>query len=248
MRDDDAVADRLFEDPRLAQLYDVFDPDRSELDVYCAIVEELGARRVLDVGCGTGTFACMLASRGLAVVGLDPALASLDVARTKPGADAVRWIHSGVEVPLDDVEVDLVTMTGNVAQVFVADDEWATVLGAAHAVIRPGGHLVFESRVPEDRAWQRWTPERTRERRTVPGAGTVERWMEVTDTRPGTVSFRSTFFFQTDGSTLTSDSTLRFRSRDELEDTLGSAGFAVEEVRDAPDRPGREHVLIARRS
>jgi 2-polyprenyl-3-methyl-5-hydroxy-6-metoxy-1,4-benzoquinol methylase len=34
-----------------------------------------GARSVLDVGCGTGSFACMLAQRGIEVVGVDPAAA-----------------------------------------------------------------------------------------------------------------------------------------------------------------------------
>jgi len=46
---------------------------------------------------------------------------------------------------------------------------------------------------------------------------------------------------------LNSDSTLRFRSRAELADSLAAAGLAVEEVRDAPDRPGREFVFIAHR-
>jgi hypothetical protein len=40
---------------------------------------------------------------------------------------------------------------------------------------------------------------------------------------------------------------LRFRSRGELADSLASAGLTVEEVRDAPDRPGREFVFVARR-
>jgi hypothetical protein len=60
------------------------------------------------------------------------------------------------------------------------------------------------------------------------------------------VSFRSTFTFS-DGEVLTSDSTLRFRGRDEVAGSLEAAGFAVAEVRDAPDRPGREFVFIARR-
>jgi 2-polyprenyl-3-methyl-5-hydroxy-6-metoxy-1,4-benzoquinol methylase len=51
------VADDIFEHPRLAAIYDALDSDRSDLDVYVAIADELGARRVLDVGCGTGTLA-----------------------------------------------------------------------------------------------------------------------------------------------------------------------------------------------
>ena len=60
------------------------------------------------------------------------------------------------------------------------------------------------------------------------------------------VSFRYTFAF-TDGEILTSDSTLRFRGRDEITGSLRKAGFTVAEVRDAPDRPGLEFVFIARR-
>jgi len=45
---------------------------------------------VLDIGCGTGTFACLLGARGIEVVVVDPAGASLDVARAKPGADLMR--------------------------------------------------------------------------------------------------------------------------------------------------------------
>jgi hypothetical protein len=59
------------------------------------------------------------------------------------------------------------------------------------------------------------------------------------------VTFRGTFAFHADGTTLTSDSTLRFRTRDEIVASLEVARFRVDEVREAPDRPGKEYVFLA---
>jgi hypothetical protein len=42
-------------------------------------------------------------------------------------------------------------------------------------------------------------------------------------------------------------STLRFRSLDEIDASLAACGFVVVDVRDAPDRPGKEHVVLAER-
>jgi SAM-dependent methyltransferase len=240
------VSDPVFADPRLAAVYDVFDGERSDLPPYLALVEEFGARSVLDVGCGTGSLAVLLAARGVDVVGLDPAAASLDVARGKPHAGAVRWVHGGV-ASLPPLQVDLATMTGNVAQVFLGDEEWAGTLRAVRSALRPGGWLVFESRRPERRAWRYWTRAESLQRAVVPGAGAVETWVEVTAVREALVTFRWTFRFERDGAELTSDSTLRFRSREELTGSVEAAGLAVEDVRDAPDRPGAEFVVVARR-
>ena len=71
------MPDRLFAEPRLAEVYDPLEPDRADLDAYLDMVEEFGARSVLDIGCGTGTLATMLARRGVDVVAVDPAQASL---------------------------------------------------------------------------------------------------------------------------------------------------------------------------
>jgi SAM-dependent methyltransferase len=240
------MADDGFEVPRLAQLYDPLDPDRSDLDVYAAIADELGARSVLDVGCGTGTFALLLAARGIDVVGVDPAAASLDVARAKPGADEVRWVQ-GDATTLPPVQVDLATMTGNVAQVFVSDDDWASTLAGIRDALRPGGHLVLETRVPEREAWREWTREATYESTEVGGVGRVETWVDVTEVVGDLVTFRAFYVFASDGAVLTSDSTLRFRSRETVERSLDAAGFTVADVREAPDRPGREMVFVARR-
>jgi SAM-dependent methyltransferase len=158
----------------------------------------------------------------------------------------VRWLH-GDAASLPPLQVDLVTMTANVAQVLLTDEEWAATLRAVRQALRPGGRLAFESRRPERQAWREWTPERSIARAVVPGVGPVETWVQVTDVRESVVSFRWTFRFEGDGAELTSDSTLRFRSREELADSLTAAGFAVDDVLDAPDRPGHEFVFIARR-
>lgn len=231
--------DAAFANPRLAALYDLFDDDRSDLDEYAAIVADLDARSVLDVGCGTGTLAVLLAAGGLDVVGVDPAAASLEIARAKPGAERVVWLH-GDATGLPPLDVDVATMTGNVAQAIVDPGDWRRTLAGINGALRSGGVLVFETRDPARRAWQEWTRPQTF--RAIEG---VERWTELTDVALPLVSFRTTFAFP-DGEVLASDSTLRFRERDEVAADLAAHDYELIEVRDAPDRPGRELVFLAR--
>jgi len=240
------MVDAIFAEPRLAAIYDSLDSDRSDLDVYASVVDELAAQSVLDLGCGTGTFACRLVNRGREVTAVDPAAASIAVAQRKAGAERVRWLAGDAE-SLPALQVDLVTMTANVAQVFVTDDEWMSTLRASFAALRPGGHLVFEVRDPSREAWREWNREESHRRVDVADIGTVETWVELTTVQPPLVAFRSTFVFEADGLVLTSESTLCFRSHTQVLDSLSDAGFLTQEVRDAPDRPGRELVFIAMR-
>lgn len=242
------VADEEFGHPRLASIYDALDPDRSDLDPYLALAAELGAQRVLDVGCGTGTFALMLADRGCDVIGVDPAAASVAVARRKPGAERVRWVEGDATSVARVSDRDLVTLTANAAQSIADAADWAATLRACHRALRPGGHLAFETRRPQARAWEGWTRETTHRTTEVDEVGAVTRWVEVVDVDGPLVTFRWTFTFAVDGETLTSASTLRFRTQDEVEADLSRTGFAVMDVRDAPDRPGRELVFVARRA
>lgn len=249
VRDAAPVPDAIFNDPKAARVYDALGPDRSDLDAYVAIVEEFGARTLLDVGSGTGIFACLLAERGYDVVGVEPAGASIDVAREKSGADRVRWIHGDATALPTDVVADLATMTANVAQVFTTDDDWETTLRGIHAALRPGGHLVFETRIPERRAWERWNRENSFTAVEVPEIGRVESWEELLDVRGELVTFRSHTRFVDEGVTIPSVSTLRFRSREEITDSLTRCGFILREVRDPlPHLPGRAWLFIAERS
>src|SRR3954453_9184996 len=114
--------DPLFAERRLAATYDVFEANRNALDAYDLLVDEMGARSGLDVGCGTGELACRLAKRCIAVTAVDPALASVEIALSMPGADRVWWIVGDAQT-LPPMQVDLATMTANVAQVFIDDED-----------------------------------------------------------------------------------------------------------------------------
>jgi SAM-dependent methyltransferase len=240
------VPDALFAHPRLAPVYDAFDGDRDDLAAYLGIAGELGARRVLDIGCGTGTLAVLLAGSGRTVVAADPAAASLEVARSKDAAGRVTWIHADAAA-VPPCGADLALMTGNVAQAFLADDDWAQALQAIRAALRPGGHLVLETRRPERRAWEEWAASPAPVILDIPGTGPVERRLQVTSVSLPLVSFRYAYTFLADDTVITSDSTIRFRSRDEMESSLATHGYRVLDVREAPDRPGHELVFLAER-
>ncbi len=231
----------------LARVYDAFDGDRDDLDLYVDLIAEREVRHVLDIGCGTGSLAVLLAGNGIAVTAVDPAAASLDVARDKDAAHHVTWIH-GDAMTLPPLQVDVAVMTGNVAQVFLTDDEWVAALRGIRRALKAHGHLVFETRRPERRAWEDWALDTGSVVRDLPGIGQVEQRREVTEIALPYVSFRYSYRFARDGQVVTSDSTIRFRGHDEIEQSLAATGFTTLEVRDAPDRPHGENVFIAERA
>jgi len=238
------MPDQEFTNPRLAFLYDSIDAERADLQHYVSMVEEFNAQSVLDIGCGTGTLLCKLAERDLELTGVDPAQSSLDLAGSKVGADRVQWF-CGEVTTLPAMKVDLAFMTGNVAQVFTNNTNWETTLVAIRNRLKSKGRLVFEVRDPAQRSWLEWTKSRTFAKRDLPGIGIVEMWVELTDVTLPLVSFQWTYHFRQDDAVLTSESTLCFREKQEIVESLIETGYRITEIRDAPDRPRKEFVFIS---
>jgi 2-polyprenyl-3-methyl-5-hydroxy-6-metoxy-1,4-benzoquinol methylase len=63
--------------------YDELNPADDDYRFYAALAASAGVSRAVDLGCGTGTLARMLASRGAGVTGVDPDPEMLRVARSK---------------------------------------------------------------------------------------------------------------------------------------------------------------------
>jgi SAM-dependent methyltransferase len=247
------VPETWTEDPRAVATYDVECAGRWDHDFYLALAGDLGARAVVDVGCGTGVFCVDLARRGIHAVGVDPAAAMIDAARARPGGDLPTWVH-GTVADLGSGTADLVVMMGHVAQYFLTDEDWDRTLVECRRVLRDGGRLTFETRNP-DRDWpHRWTPERTLASYPHPDGGQFSTWVEVTEVLGPPTSFVQTHIGHTalpDGARLHHAETLRFRSEQEVRASLEQAGFAVEQIWGGWDRtpvaPGSDELIVLAR-
>lgn len=207
-------------------LYDQDNPDGPDHDFWRGLADDLGARRIVDLGCGTGSLTVTLAGVDRDVLGVDPSATMLDAARRRPGGERVSWVlgdsRDGPAEPRD-----LALMTGNVAQ-HIADGAWWRTLRDLRSVLVPDGTLAFESRNPDARAWEAWTSDGRTTRTTADGL--LEEWSEAAETAPGVVRLvASNRFVETD-ETLVYTEDLRFRGHDELLHDLGAAGFGAVEV------------------
>ena len=242
---------RLFAEPNLAALYDLFCPweERGDFSFYLPLV--MSTETVLDVGCGTGQLLRRARTDGHTgrLCGLDPADAMLDQARTRSD---IEWILGDLATVDWDHEFDLVVMTGHAFQVLVGDDQLRASLAVIRSVLTEEGRFAFETRNPLARAWEAWTPDNAVE--VVCGGDAVVRMTHEVETPfdGSRVSFNTTFTTPGWDWPQVSRSTLRFLDTDALSSFLSDAGLAIEEQFGDWDRQpltatSPEIITIARR-
>jgi SAM-dependent methyltransferase len=209
-----------FLDPRLVAVYDYVNPVEDYDQDCLRIARDLGAHRVVDLGCGTGLLTQRFIEAGFDVTGIEPAEPMLTRARARDHESCATWLRGGAEL-VQNLDADLVLMTGHVAQFFLEDDE----SGDALRSVRSGtqGHLLFDSRNPNRLPFGGW-PTEQKPRTVETPAGTV-RWWHADLNWDGRNARYVLHYLLPDGAHCRSVNQLVFRGRDEIERDLRRVGF-----------------------
>jgi 2-polyprenyl-3-methyl-5-hydroxy-6-metoxy-1,4-benzoquinol methylase len=219
----------------IAEIYDLANPWAEDADFYLSLTG-LRPCSVLDLGCGTGSLCCVLAERGHRVTGVDPAAAMLAVARRKPHAEQVEWVECSAQRYRSPQRFDLILMTGHAFQILLTDADALAVLETMRSNLKESGTVAFETRNPRI-DWAREWPARTRLLPLSTGEQFLE-MLEIIGQDGEFISFQTSYRWS-DGRprpsndphvTVTTNSTLRFPSREHVEDLIARSGLLVRDV------------------
>ncbi|WP_108854476.1 class I SAM-dependent methyltransferase [Albidovulum aquaemixtae] len=220
--------DRLYRDAALARFYDLdngWTDDRS----FCLNMAR-GCASVLDLGCGTGELAIRIAGDyHTAVTAVDPALAMLNLARSKRGAGRVTW----VEADARDLDLgrsfDLIVMTGHAFQSLLSERDRAACLTAFARHLAPEGRFIFDSRNPARCEWREWRPALSRREIADPEFGSVAAWNDVAwDSANYIATYETVYLVTSDGHEFRASSQIAFPSLKELKRLIAAAGLTVD--------------------
>jgi 2-polyprenyl-3-methyl-5-hydroxy-6-metoxy-1,4-benzoquinol methylase len=218
------MPDIHYTDPRLAQLYDEDSGWGADSQFYLSLAGP-APKRILDLGCGTGTLCNAYAELGHNVTGVDPAKAMLDVARIKPNSAQISWVNAPVQTFQTPMRFDLIVMTGHAFQVLLDDDDITATLSVMRNHLAPGGTIAFETRNPNIDWTRRW---HGLSRDHLLNGHTIRQTFEILVTCADRITFATHYAFQ--NAQITSTSTLRFLPHDTLTKMLSDNSLHVKAV------------------
>ena len=225
-----------FQHPLIVSTYNTNNPVDDYKDFCLNLAGKIGAKKIVDIGCGTGLLSCALASNGFEVVGIEPSKPMLEIAKKNNYSKNIKWVH-GLAKDLIDYQADLVTMTGHVAQFHLTDSDWSEALDGIFRSLKKGGYLVFESRNPNIHFWEpgkaqaSW--QSTKENPEITNDevyGEVRSWIEFVDFQDNKLEYKIHYHFVDEEETVISQDILKFRTQDELSQSLNRKNFKIKNV------------------
>ncbi|CAN5529718.1 class I SAM-dependent methyltransferase [soil metagenome] len=117
-------------------------------DLIERVAEPCARAEILDVGCGRGRHARVLARRGYRVTGLDLSARALEVARWRAEAEGlrvgkdVRFVQADMRLAHFQERFDGIVNLFTSFGYFADDADHANAVGAMTAALRPGGFVV----------------------------------------------------------------------------------------------------------
>ncbi|MGI9177143.1 MAG: bifunctional 2-polyprenyl-6-hydroxyphenol methylase/3-demethylubiquinol 3-O-methyltransferase UbiG [Pirellulales bacterium] len=116
----------------------------SRMRYFSTLIADWAGMTVLDVGCGGGFMAEVLARKGATVVGLDPSAPAVEAARQHARAEGLSIDYRlgvGENVPMESRTVDCVVCVDVLEHVESVD----RVLDEICRVLKPGGMFLFDT-------------------------------------------------------------------------------------------------------
>jgi SAM-dependent methyltransferase len=227
-----------------AQAYDVFYEDK-DYAAECRVLEEVfehdarrRVRRVVDLGCGTGSHALVLAGSGLEITGVDRSPAMLAEAARKARAAGVdvSWVASDIRSFELHRSFDAAVMMFAVLGYQTDDVDVLATLESVRRHLAPGGVLAFDiwhgpAVVAEGPSERRRTFERGDMRLERVSRGTLD---PERRTCRVDISVRE---LDASGSRseITEHHEMRYFFPEEIEKFAGKAGFELVALRGFPD-------------
>lgn len=218
-----------FSDPRLVAIYDIVNPIDSYQNFYVKTIKELSPKSIADIGCGSGLLTYELAKNGFQMIGIEPSASLLELARKRSGENNIKWVKGYIE-KLQSEKVDLVIMTGHVAQFYLSDKEWESALTIVHSSLLSGGHFIFESRNPLVPIFESWPTQVSPRTIIDPVAGEVNWWANILEKKYNKISYELHYQFFNTHEELVSKNELVFRSREEILQSLLKVGLKIEKI------------------
>lgn len=225
-----------FNHPLIVSTYDTNNPIDDYGDFFLNFANDIDAKTIIDVGCGTGLLTCRLAEMGFNMIGVEPASPMLEIAKKNCCSSKVKWIH-GLAKDLSNDEADIVIMTGHVAQFHLTDEDWSDALDGIFRSLRIGGFMIFESRNPSVHFWKpgkaqaSWQSSKENPNITSDKVyGEIRSWIEFVNFENNKLEYKIYYSFLEQNEIVVSHDILKFRTQKELSKSLQKKGFTIKNV------------------